>query len=81
MKAERRSTMKEYINTKENNEHYKGRVWITAGDRPGKNICVDTGKEELKVIAFAPEVTEEVVKNAIIAMGWDPEEWIGSVEA
>lgn len=65
-----------YVNTKENNEHYKGRVWITKGDRPGKNICLDTGGKELKVIAFAPEITDDVVENAITAMGWNPEEWM-----
>lgn len=73
--------MKAYINTKENNEHYKGRVWVTKGDRLGKNICLDTGKEELKVIAFVPEITEKVVESAIIAMGWHPIDWLGSAEA
>lgn len=63
--------MKNYINTKENNEHYKGRVWITKGDRLGKNICVDIGRKELKVIAFVPEITDEVVESAIRAYGWN----------
>ena len=65
-----------YINTKENNVHYKGRVWITPGDRKGKNICLDIGKDELKVIYFVPEVNDEVVEKAIEAMGYDPKDWM-----
>ena len=67
---------KGYINTKENNVHYSGRVWITLGDRLGKNICLDTGREELKVIAFVPVVTDTVVEKAIMAMGYDPQDWM-----
>lgn len=70
--------MKErYINTKENNVHYKGKVWVTP-DRPcaGRNICLDFGRPELKVIAFVPEITEERVVNAIEAMGYDPKDWM-----
>lgn len=54
-----------YINTKGNNEHYLGKVWITKGDRLGKNICVDMGVEELRVIAFVPTVTKEIVEKSI----------------
>lgn len=67
---------KEYFNTKDNNEHFRGKVWVTKGDRLGKNICVDIGKEELKVIAFVPVITEKVVEDAIIAMGWKIEDWL-----
>ena len=67
---------KGYINTKENNIHYSGRVWITPGDRLGKNICLDTGREELKVIAFVPEVNDEEVEKAIRAMGYNPQDWM-----
>ena len=67
-----------YINTKENNEHYKGKVWITKGYRNkiGNNICLDTGKDKLMVIAFVPTITEEKIINAIKAMGYNPEEWL-----
>ena len=69
--------MKErYINTKENNEHYSGKVWVTPGVKRGKNICLDIGREELMVIAFVPEITEERVVNAIEAMGYDPKDWM-----
>ena len=66
----------DYKNTKENNEHYKGRVYVTKGNRLGKNICVDMGRDELRVIAFVPEITEKAVKDAIIAMGWRLEDWL-----
>ena len=65
-----------YINTKENNVHYRGKIWVTPGDRKGKNICADTGREELMVIAFVPEVTEEQVRKSIVAIGWRPEDWM-----
>lgn len=68
--------MKIYRNTKENNEHYRGKIWVTPDNRKGKNICADIGKEELKVIAFVPEITEETVKSAIIAMGWKIENYL-----
>ena len=68
--------MKGYINTKQNNTHYKGKVYITPGDRLGKNICLDTGRPELKVIAFVPEVTDEIVKSSIEAMGYNSSDWL-----
>ena len=67
---------KGYVNTKANNVHYKGKVWITPGERLGKNICLDIGREELKVIAFAPEIDDNAVSRAISAMGYKPEEWM-----
>lgn len=68
---------KEYINTKENNEHYKGRIWVTKGykTRMGNNICADTA-HGLMVIAFVPQITDEVVMDAITAMGWRLEDWL-----
>lgn len=68
--------MSGYINTKQNNIHYKGKVYITSGDRLGKNICLDTGRGELKVIAFVPEVTDEIVKSSIEAMGYNSSDWL-----
>ena len=68
--------MKGYINTTQNNIHYKGKVYITPGDRLGKNICLDTGRPELKVIAFVPEVTDEIVKSSIEAMGYNSSDWL-----
>ena len=69
--------MKGYINTKENNVHYSGKVWITPeGKHPGQNICLDYGKPELKVIAYVPKVTEKVVVDSIKAMGYDPKDWM-----
>ncbi len=65
-----------YVNTKQNNIHYKGKVYVTPGDRLGKNICLDTGREELKVIAYVPEVTEAIVVSAIKAMGYDPDDYL-----
>ena len=69
--------MKGFCNTKENNVHYKGKVWVTP-DRPnlGRNICLDTGREELMVISFVPEITEERVVSAIKAMGYNPKDWM-----
>ena len=67
---------KGYVNTKSNNVHYKGSVWITPGNRLGKNICLDFGGEALKVIAFVPEVDDTTVENAIIAMGYRPMDWM-----
>lgn len=68
--------MGKYINTKENNIHYKGKIWITPGDRLGKNICLDTGRPELKVIAFVPEVTDDAVVSAIEAMGYNANDYL-----
>ena len=65
-----------YRNTKENNVHYKGKVWVTKGDRLGKNICLDWGKDGLRVIAFVPEVNDETVTNAIKSMGYRVEDWM-----
>ena len=63
-------------NTKENNEHYSGKVWVSPGAKRGKNICLDIGREELMVISFVPEITEERVVNAIKAMGYNPADWM-----
>ena len=65
-----------YINTKQNNVHYRGRVWVTPGDRKGKNICLDFGREELRFIAYVPEVTDEEVEKQIRAFGYDPKDWM-----
>ena len=40
------------------------------------NICADVGKEELMVIAFVPEITEQVVESQIRSFGWRPEQWL-----
>lgn len=70
--------MNHYINTKKNNEHYKGKIWVTKGykNRKGCNICADMGKEELHVIAFVPEITDKAVENAVKSIGWIPEHWL-----
>ena len=70
--------VKQAFNTKENNEHYKGKIWVTKGyqTRKGCNICADVGKEELMVIAFVPEITEQVVESQIRSFGWRPEQWL-----
>ena len=67
--------MKEcYKNTKENCEHYNGKVWISKGGT-GKNICLDTGREEFLVIAFVPEkdINEANVRDIIKARGFKVE--------
>lgn len=68
--------MEEYRNTKENNKHYRGRIWVTKNPTFGSNICADIGRDTLMVIGFVPKITEEKVKNAIEAMGWAPEAWM-----
>jgi len=70
--------IKKMYNTKENTEHYKGKIWVTKGykTRKGCNICADIGREELMVISFVPEVTEEKVVSAVEAMGWRLEDWL-----
>ena len=72
--------MEQYRNTKESNEHYKGKIWVTKGykERKGCNICADTGREELMVISFVPEITEKAVESAVEAMGWRKEDWLGA---
>ena len=66
-----------YINTKENNEHYRGKVWVTKSrSQFGKNVCVDMGRDELKVIAYVTVITETAIENAIEAMGWRKEDWL-----
>ena len=66
------------INTKQNNEHYKGKIWVTKGykTRCGNNICAELASGKLMVIAFVPEITEEKVANAVRAMGWRVEDWM-----
>lgn len=65
-----------YKNTKENNVHYKGKVWITKNPSSGSNICVDLGKEELYVIGYVDNVTDENVKAYIKANGWRIEDFL-----
>lgn len=64
--------MKEnYKNTKENCDHYNGKVWLSKGGT-GKNICLDIGREEFLVIAFVPakEINEKNVRDTIKARGF-----------
>ena len=67
-----------YINTKENCDHFKGRVWISKGNTPGKNICLDLGRPELHVIAFEPAdmITEDNVREIIKARGFRVEDYL-----
>ena len=65
-------------NTKENSEHFAGKIWIHGG-----NICADMGREELKVIEYNPELAigkncdiEKKVKSEIISHGWRLDDWL-----
>lgn len=64
-------------NSKENCKHYKGKIWLNGDIGTRGNICADTGREELKVISYVPEITEENILSTIEAMGWRPEQWLG----
>lgn len=66
-----------YRNTKENCEHYKGKVWLSKGGT-GKNICLDIGKEEFIVIAFVPaeDINEKLVRDIITARGFRVENYM-----
>ena len=64
-------------NTKENSEHFSGRVYLNGG-----NICVDIGLEELKVIAYDADLatgrgdTWEIVHRALESSGWNSYKWL-----
>lgn len=65
-----------YYNTKQNCNHYKGKIWLNGSIGTRGNICADIGKEELMVIAYVPMITEENIIGSIKAMGWNPENWL-----
>jgi len=64
-------------NTKENSEHYFGKIWLHGG-----NVCADVGTDELKVLAYVPELAngtdnkQGIVKRVLINNGWNPAEWL-----
>lgn len=64
------------MNTKAECKHYKGKIWLNGDIGTRGNICADTGREELMVIAYRPEITEENIVSAIEATGCVPEKWL-----
>ena len=65
------------MNTKAECKHYKGKIWLNGDIGTRGNICADTGREELMVISYRPEITAENIVLSIEAMGWRPEQWLG----
>lgn len=68
------------MNTKAECKHYKGKIWLNGNIGTRGNICADTGREELMVISYVPQITDKAIENAVEAMGWRKEDWLG-VEA
>ena len=69
--------MTEHYNTKEICNHYRGKIWLNGTIGTRGNICADTGKEDLFVIAYVPKITEEEIVKQIESIGWIPERWLG----
>lgn len=69
--------MEAYKNTKGNCYRYAGRVWISRTG-VGRNVCLDTGRDEFMVIAFIPEneISYERIKSIVAARGFRPEHFM-----
>lgn len=73
--------MNEY-NNENTLRQFSGKIWITKGElgKGGKNICARFDNGEFFVIAFISNKQQldllASVKSAILAMGWNPSEWL-----
>ena len=59
-----------------------GKIWITKGEpgKGGKNLCARFENGDFHVIAYlSDEQQSDLVKaaeSAVLAIGWDPAEWL-----